>query len=941
MRYYNFALTTNSEQIEKKTKVNLRDYSYDNTICAVNLFMYKNLKNNLYFLIYREEENRVLAIFSYDERKGSFNDSYNMILEMLRENFCINKVQSDPGEITMYQFLDCLNEAKRREYFSGISRIIDATNLWMYYYYNMPDKEFTLYNFKEKIIEEGSVRKHAIYDKSLLNELKNIESHENTSGHNGNMVHYVISARSMEAAADMTEVLMQSLLRSKRISSRRMEIISEIKPEIYKINNHLEEIIENNNGGVIVFDLTERFGESVADYTMTSKYLEGLLKKYRNNCLFVFTYNTENPGFSYMLLDNIAKYVIPVPLREGSSDRKSAINYMKELIGKSEYAKYASQAGLYMKMFPGEVFTQTDVLAAYDKFEPWCLSRNVLNIPYATSGDFLLDRDENKESSYDRLQNLIGLKPVKKQIDAILAANLVEMERSKRNGSHNTMTMHMVFGGSPGTAKTTVAKLFAGIAKEKGILKSGAFVELSGTEINKLNMKAAFTAARGGVLFIDEAYAIVFSDIVTALIQEMENMRKEVIVILAGYNERMKNFMEMNEGLKSRLPYWVDFPDYSEEELVKIFEFMLKERGLTATEGAVKEAVYIFSKVKYRDNFGNGRYVRNLIENAVKNQSVRLLSKLNDVGKIKKDALFTLEAEDIRGLEEGIKHGRPEGTAAKELDNMIGLDSVKTVIHKAIACFKMKRLCMERGLSHDKPSMHMVFTGNPGTAKTTVARLFAEIMKDEKLLPTGNFIEAGRADLVGQYVGTTAPLVKEKFRQAKGGVLFIDEAYSLCDDRKNSYGDEAINTIVQEMENNRENVAVIFAGYPEPMKEFLDRNPGMSSRIAFHVNFEDYSVPELCDITRLMTSKKELVVTSAAFEKLRKIYEAVNHESDYGNGRFVRKILEEAEMNLAVRLSELDASEITTEMLTTIDECDIPDLPEKRPDSGRKIGFAV
>ena len=113
MRYYNFALTTNSEQIEKNSKVKLRDYAYDSTICAVNLFMYKNLKNNLYFLIYREEENRVLAAFSYDEKQGSFDDSYNMILEMLRDNFCINKVQSEPCEITMFQFIDCMNETRR------------------------------------------------------------------------------------------------------------------------------------------------------------------------------------------------------------------------------------------------------------------------------------------------------------------------------------------------------------------------------------------------------------------------------------------------------------------------------------------------------------------------------------------------------------------------------------------------------------------------------------------------------------------------------------------------------------------------------------------------------------------------------------------------------------------------------------------------------------
>lgn len=279
---------------------------------------------------------------------------------------------------------------------------------------------------------------------------------------------------------------------------------------------------------------------------------------------------------------------------------------------------------------------------------------------------------------------------------------------------------------------------------------------------------------------------------------------------------------------------------------------MLQERGFRATDDAVKEAHYIFEKVRHTDNFGNGRYVRNLIERAIKNQAVRLLSVRGDANKIRKGELFQITKADIGMLDEGMKEERVIGTAKKELEEMIGLSSAKEIIHKAIANYKLKKLCMDRGIRKERASLHMVFTGNPGTAKTTVARLFAEIMKDEKVLPTGTFVEVGRADLVGDHVGATAPLVKRKFKEAQGGVLFIDEAYSLCDSYENGFGDEAINTLVQEMENHRDNVIVILAGYPGPMKRFLDRNPGMLSRIAFHVEFEDYSVDELCDITRLM-----------------------------------------------------------------------------------------
>ena len=190
-------------------------------------------------------------------------------------------------------------------------------------------------------------------------------------------------------------------------------------------------------------------------------------------------------------------------------------------------------------------------------------------------------------------------------------------------------------------------------------------------------------------------------------------------------------------------------------------------------------------------------------------------------------------------------------------------------------------------------------------------------------------------------MGATAPLVRKKFREAQGGVLFIDEAYSLCDSYENGFGDEAINTLVQEMENHRDDVIVIFAGYSDQMKAFLDRNPGMSSRIAFHVDFEDYSTNELCDITRLMLSRKQMKITEAAMEKLKAIYEGERGSRGFGNGRFVRKMLEEAEMNLAERVSQFDESTITTELITTIEERDIPEPDAKKHPKKKQVGFCV
>jgi AAA+ superfamily predicted ATPase len=280
----------------------------------------------------------------------------------------------------------------------------------------------------------------------------------------------------------------------------------------------------------------------------------------------------------------------------------------------------------------------------------------------------------------------------------------------------------------------------------------------------------------------------------------------------------------------------------------------------------------------------------------------------------------------------------PKGSAYERLQKMIGLAEAKRVIDEILDFYKVRKLYQTKGINQDHPCRHMVFTGNPGTAKTTVARLFAEIMKDNHLLSVGNLYEVGRSDLVGKYVGWTAQIVKEKFKKAKGSVLFIDEAYSLCEGKEGLYGDEAINTIVQELENNREDIVVIFAGYPDKMEEFLSKNPGLRSRIAFNVPFEDYSVGELYAITKLMADEKEYTLEVEIEELLQPIYEKAMKDPEFGNGRYVRNIFEKALMKQAGRLVKLDPESVTKDdllRLTTADfDVTLPQKPHKR-----SIGF--
>lgn len=297
---------------------------------------------------------------------------------------------------------------------------------------------------------------------------------------------------------------------------------------------------------------------------------------------------------------------------------------------------------------------------------------------------------------------------------------------------------------------------------------------------------------------------------------------------------------------------------------------------------------------------------------------------------------------DFKKNLESEKDKLPQGSAYEKLTEMIGLEKVKQVIDQAVTYSKMQKLLADRGMPNAKRVMHMVFTGNPGTAKTTVARLFAQILKDNEVLSVGDLIECGRSDLVGMFVGWTAVQVKEMFKKAKGSVLFIDEAYSLLDDRSGSFGDEAINTIVQEMENCRDDMVVIFAGYPKEMNEFISRNPGLRSRISFYVDFDNYSADELFDITKLIAKNNGYKLADDTCETLVPIFENALASGDFGNGRFARNLVEQAQLAQSVRLSALDFDSLSGDDLITLCAQDFSQINTGiRLDENRKqrIGF--
>lgn len=373
---------------------------------------------------------------------------------------------------------------------------------------------------------------------------------------------------------------------------------------------------------------------------------------------------------------------------------------------------------------------------------------------------------------------------------------------------------------------------------------------------------------------------------------------------------------------------------------------------------AIRERIGNTSLIEIREGVVSGDRARRYLTDKARDHGVepdeRLFIKvseskgsfirqeLNEIFDIWYDMYLKTEAYPqyrmIEAANSGQKKIKPKGNSYAELKNMVGLTKIKNIVETIIAFYKMQRLYKDQNILCDQITMHMVFTGNPGTAKTTVARLLCGILKDNEIISSGAFVEVGRADLVGKFVGWTAQIVKEKFEEAKGGVLFIDEAYSLLDDKGGMFGDEAINTVVQCMENQRADVIVIFAGYPREMEKFVSRNPGLRSRIAITVDFDNYTPQELWQISLLTAARSGMKIDAAAKARLLPLFEREMKSEDFGNGRYVRNLVDKARMNQASRLAREDPEHMTKEKLSLLRAEDF-EVPKEQKKKERAIGF--
>ena len=539
---------------------------------------------------------------------------------------------------------------------------------------------------------------------------------------------------------------------------------------------------------------------------------------------------------------------------------------------------------------------------------------------------------ETVEDVLAELDSLVGLEEVKAEVRKLVNLAKVNEARRAQGLKVPPMSYHMVFTGNPGTGKTTVARIVARAFRALGIAKTGQLVEtdragLVGTYAGETATKtnAKVDEAIGGVLFVDEAYQLVSGDndnygkeAIAALIKRMEDDRDKLIVVAAGYTDEMRDFLDANPGMRSRIARTIEFPDYSAAELAAIFRSMAKKNDFTLApdlEAGLDAAIAKLTARRDR-TFGNARFVRQLFEDATGRQANRLA----EAGSLDADALKTLVLADLAvGERKADLHAPTVEEVLAELDALTGMKPVKEEARRLIATVKANKLRAEKGVGGDVTmSYNFVFTGNPGTGKTTVARILGRAFRALGVLERANFVETDRSGLVAKYEGQTAAKTNKLIDSAAGGILFIDEAYQLNQGENDQYGAEAVATLLKRMEDARGTMVVIIAGYKEEMKKFMAINSGLESRFNRTIEFPDYSAKELAEIYRSMAKKAKYTLSADTDHWLEPYISMLTKErgKSFGNARWARNLFEKSIERQALRVTEL--ADPSPEELTTI-----------------------
>ena len=522
------------------------------------------------------------------------------------------------------------------------------------------------------------------------------------------------------------------------------------------------------------------------------------------------------------------------------------------------------------------------------------------------------------------MDDFIGMENIKQAVKEIAKQITTQKQRLERGiGEDDKIGLHIILTGNPGTGKTTIARKLGEIFASIDYLESGHVIEVDRSsmvsqykgETPKL-VKEQCDAAAGGILFVDEAYTLAQVDdmgkkdeygteAIETLMKRMEDDRGKFVVIAAGYKNLMDKFLDVNPGMKSRFNKYLHIDDYSPEELLEIYKMFVKKKKYKLSEEAifkVGKAIEIIYESRDK-NFGNGREMRKMFEETLNRFSQRM-SKI-PISEQTDETLTTITADDIP-YEEQKENSVDE--VLSELNELTGLKGVKEELTNITNYLNLEKKRSELGGQKTSLNIHFIFTGNPGTGKTTVARILGRVFKSLGLLSQGHVVEVDRSKLVGTHIGQTGPKTDQIINSAMGGILFIDEAYTLMPKGSdNDFGKEAIEILLKRMEDDRGRFIVVAAGYIQEMDQFLGANPGLKSRFTKYINFDDYKADELQNIFIKQVIKKGMSLTEEAENKVSNFFKSIYDSKDktFGNAREVRNIFEKTLQRQSARLAEL------------------------------------
>jgi SpoVK/Ycf46/Vps4 family AAA+-type ATPase len=550
------------------------------------------------------------------------------------------------------------------------------------------------------------------------------------------------------------------------------------------------------------------------------------------------------------------------------------------------------------------------------------------------------------------LDAMIGLDAVKEQVRSIAASIEAARRRAVAGYTTDKPMRHFVFLGPPGTGKTTVARVIGKIFYAFGLLDMPEVVEAQRSDLvgeylgaTAIKTNELIDSALGRVLFIDEAYSLVNEgdgqsdrfgiEAVQTLLKRAEDDRENLIIILAGYEKQTESFLASNPGLASRFATRIRFPTYTPAEMQALAKSQLRGKNEELADDAGPVLWRMLEDVGRRritDELGNGRFVRTLLEKAGQARDVRVMGAGGDpaaedlitIGGADLEKAFAELTSRLRGYE----NTPTLESAIAELDELVGLEPVKQQVRSIAAQLRVAKLRDRQGLTSQPPARHFVFTGPSGTGKTTVARILGRIFAALGLLVRPEVVEAHRGDLVGEHLGSTAIKTNRLVDSALGGVLFIDEAYSLHNEGYtggDAFGAEAVQTLLKRAEDDRDRLVIVLAGYPRDMDRFLRSNPGLASRFGTRVGFPSYSAQDLAQITVLLAEQAGDVFEPDAERVLGEIFTRAAEAGridELGNGRFARSLFERACACRDVRVVRLGEA-ATAADLTTLTADDV------------------